>query len=391
MRFLSLFSGLEAASLAWLELGWECAAVAEVDKFCCRLLAERYPGLLNLGDVTKITRKQIRALGQIDAVVFGFPCQDLSVAGHRKGLKDSDGKATRSGLFFDAARIADWSGARFTIVENVPGLFSSHKGRDFAVVVGTLAGVELDVPEDGWRNSGVCLGPRGLVEWCVLDAQYFGLAQRRNRVFFVRDSGDWASRPPLLFDAESMCRNPPPSREAGEGFTHDVAPCIDSSGCGFARTGDNRGQDPVIAMCLNGGGTRRLDGESETFVVAHALKAEGFDASEDGTGRGIPLVCATLTKNYANHYGRTAGNNGGIAEGQLIPVAQPNAVRRLTPLECERLQGFPDEYTKIAGAKDGPRYKAIGNSFPRPVMKWIGQRIVSFLTAPSGTGNAVGE
>ena len=123
MRFLSLFSGIEAASVAWKPLGWECVAVAEVEPFPCALLADHYPTVPNLGDITKITQAQIESLGHIDAVVYGFPCQDLSVAGKRKGLKHADGTHTRSGLFFHASDIIRWSRARWSIAENVPGLF----------------------------------------------------------------------------------------------------------------------------------------------------------------------------------------------------------------------------------------------------------------------------
>lgn len=253
MRFLSLFSGIEAASVAWLSLGWKCVAVCEIEKFPCRMLKEHYPDVPNLGDITQVTRDQVETLMPIDIVVGGFPCTDLSVAGLRKGL-NHNGEATQSGLFFDMVRIADWSGARFVVCENVPGLFSSKTGRDFASVVGTLAGLSLDVPASGWQNTGVCLGPNGLVEWCVLDAQWFGVPQRRNRVFIVRDSGDWASRPPLLFDAESLSGNSPPSREAGERFAVDVVASLTGSGRGIERAGESRGQDPVVAMCLNGGG-----------------------------------------------------------------------------------------------------------------------------------------
>src|SRR4051794_24056311 len=130
MRFLSLFSGIEAASTAWIPLGWECVAVAEKEPFPCALLKERHPSVPNLGDITKITQPQIAALGHIDAVVLGFPCQDVSVAGKQKGLKNADGSLTRTGLFFTAMQIIEWTGARWVIGENVPGLFSTNEGRD---------------------------------------------------------------------------------------------------------------------------------------------------------------------------------------------------------------------------------------------------------------------
>lgn len=158
MRFISLFSGIEAASVAWLTLGWKCAAVAEIDKFPCIVLKHHYPDVPNLGDIRNITREILVGIGPVDAVVFGFPCQDLSVAGKRAGLKGS-----RSGLFFEAMRIVEicrelW-GTRWTIAENVPGLFSSNSGLDFAAVVGELAGAEFTVPKTKWQNTGVAIGP----------------------------------------------------------------------------------------------------------------------------------------------------------------------------------------------------------------------------------------
>jgi DNA (cytosine-5)-methyltransferase 1 len=268
MRFLSLFSGIEAASQAWCPLGWECVAVAEIEPSPCRVLAHRYPGVPNLGDITKITQEQIESLGRIDVVVGGFPCQDLSIAGQRKGLKNADGTLTRSGLFFTACRIAEWAKPRWTIIENVPGLFSANEGRDFAAVARELAGSEIRLPGDGWRNSGVALGPRGLVEWTTLDAQYVrveshprAVPQRRRRVFIVRDSGDWANRPPLFLIPESMRRNTPPRREAGK------------------RTA------PTLAARTRGGG--------------------GLGTDFDCDGGLIPEVCGTLSDEAHNGGGLT--------------------------------------------------------------------------------------
>ena len=360
MRFLSLFSGIEAASVAWLPLGWQCAAVAEVDKFCNAVLAHHYPTTQNLGDVTKITEADIDALGTIDLLVFGFPCQDVSVAGLRKGF-EHNGETTRSGLFHDAMRIAGLVKPRWTVVENVPGLFSSNAGRDFACVVGALAGATVDVPQDGWQNSGMAAGPLGLVEWAVLDAQFFGVPQRRRRIFIVRDSGNWFDRPPLLLESESLSGHNPPSRETLQG----TAPTLSSrtkgggglgtdcdcdggliatvgtqraNGGGGSRQdkqpmiacpitsnpyGDHESRESLlihsdaVSMSLNAHGVR-MDMESESFV-AHALRADGFDGSEDGSGRGTPLVRDALNE---NHTGREQGRE---------QVGVSHGVRRLTP------------------------------------------------------------
>ena len=442
MRFVSLFSGIEAATCAWSPLGWVCAAVAEVEPFPCALLKHHYPEVPNLGDVTKITAEQIKALGHIDLVCGGFPCQDLSVAGKRKGLKNADGTSTRSGLFFDAMRIADWANPRWLFIENVPGMFSSNAGRDFAAVVGEMAGCEFDVPRDGWRNAGVVVGPRGLVEWSVMDAQYHGLAQRRKRVFIVRDSGDWTSRAPIFLEPYRLQGHPAPSRQAGKATTRGVE--FGPSGGRFtdvnptlytrAKDGPIRNQlaGCVATLCVATGQAGAeigadmaptLNCNHEAPYIAHSLRGEGFDASEDGTGRGTPLVpilafdttnitsktnasnpqpgdpCHTLAKGAHapaiafQERGRaggpnleiggdlafalTAPNGGGRAQERNIATAMQ--VRRLTPTECERLQGFPDGYTNVPvrgkPAADGPRYKGLGNSWAVPNVRWIGRRI----------------
>ena len=481
MKFLSLFSGIEAATVAWAPLGWDCVGVAEIEKFPAAVLAHHYPDVPNLGDVTKITKHDVERLGPIDLVCGGFPCQDLSVAGQRKGLKNVDGSATRSGLFFDAMRIAEWANPRWLFIENVPGMFSSNQGRDFAAVVGEMAGCEFDVPREGWRNAGVVAGPKGLVEWTVLDAQYHGLAQRRKRVFLVRDSGDWANRGPLFLEQYRLCGHPAPSRE-----TRQVAPTIparSTAGGGLGTDFDcDGGLIPALSQCITTGTGQRYDPETETILpVTHSLRGEGFDASEDGTGRGTPLVphvVGALACNTGPN-GHDAGNfacNQAVDAGHVLPVAfdttqitsaanysnpkpgdpchplasgahvpaiafpanlsgtqcastedlspalgalNPTAVaigldqelngryelagtlqrkgeggfegsvmtpdlqvRRLTPTEAEKLQGFEPGYTAIPWRKkpadqcpDGPRYKALGNSWAVPCAAWIGKRI----------------
>lgn len=234
MRYLSLFSGMEAAHLAWAPLGWACVAVAEIEPNACAPLRHRLPDVPNLGSVTEITEAAIAALGPINVVIGGSPCQDLSVAGKRAGLAGA-----RSSLFHEQLRIfraaRKHCGARWLVWENVPGAFSSNAGRDFAVVAGAMAGCRLAVPTDGWGSEGMALGDNGLVEWAVLDAQWRGLAQRRNRVFAVLDTGDWADRPPVLLEPDSLRGDFAPRRETGQG----VAPTISArtSGGGGLGTG----------------------------------------------------------------------------------------------------------------------------------------------------------
>ena len=469
MRFLSLFSGIEAASTAWGPMGWECAAVAELDPFASAVLAHRHPTVPNLGDVTKITEEDIAKLGRLDLVVFGSPCQDLSVAGKREGLAGA-----RSGLFFTALRIIQHArercGVRFALWENVPGAFSSNQGRDFAAVVDAMAGLAgTPIPPKGWGTEGCAVGEQAMVEWAVLDAQWFGVAQRRRRVFALADFGDWFNRGPILLEPHRLRRDTAPSREAGQSTAGTLAsrtgaggfPGTDEALSGYLQPvecfGGNRTSGPLdVSTALNASGTAsgRQDFESETFVVhgtqdpcvspdtaftlgrnqgqenaicvtgsvTHTLTTEGFDAREDGTGRGTPLVALphvdvmpTLRSG-----GGTAASHGAVSgdtkDEYVVPVAfdttqitsaanrsnpkpgdpchplaagahapallTPSQVRRLTPVECERLQGFPDNYTAIPWRNkpadqcpDGPRYKALGNSMAVPVMRWIGQRI----------------
>ncbi|MGL4577290.1 MAG: DNA cytosine methyltransferase [Burkholderiaceae bacterium] len=423
MRFLSLFSGIEAASVAWIPLGWTCAGVAEIEPFPCVALKHHYPNVPNLGDVTHITEAQIAALGPIDLVCGGSPCQDLSVAGKRAGLAGE-----RSNLFYEQMRIFNAArrlcGARFMLWENVPGAFSSNRGADFAAVAGEMAGARFGVPHGGWRNTGVAAGRNGLVEWATLDAQWFGLAQRRKRVFALLDTGNWADRPPILFEPESLRRDSAPRRKAGQ----DAAGTLTARARGgLPRNAEfNQKLIPQTAMCLNAGAMRRQDAESETLIptLAHTLRGEGFDASEDGTGRGTPLVpvigfaCKASGSNgfgvgevagtmKARHDGHlacfsfdtqqitSAANRSRVGPELPAPtlstragsmhVATHMVVRRLTPKECARLQGFPDEYLDIAingkPAADGPKYKALGNSWAVPVAQWIGKQIQRAVSA----------
>lgn len=462
MRYLSLFSGMEAAHLAWAPLGWKCVAVAEIDNAASHLLRNRLPDVPNLGSVTEITDDQVAALGRIDVVIGGSPCQDLSVAGRRAGLGGA-----RSGLFHEQMRIFNAArhvcGARWLVWENVPGAFSSNQGRDFAVVVGAMAGSIVPVPREGWGSEGVALGDNGLVEWSVLDAQWFGVAQRRRRVFAVLDTGDWTRRPPVLLESDSLRGDSAPRRWAGESATGTFSARTQSGGglgLGFDCAG---GLVPQVAGTLSAnhkaaGSATQQDAHADLLIptVAHTLRADGFDASEDGTGRGKPLVpvvafaqnqrdevrevavagalaaqpgmkqttylafgckdsdparsVSTVVSptlramghahSHANAGGQVAvafshqaggvqttlgyepssGTCPTLSVAQTPPVHAAMSVRRLTPTECERLQGAPDGWTLAVNARgkamaDGPRYKILGNSFAVPVIRWIGTRI----------------
>lgn len=402
LRYLSLFSGIEACSVAWKELGWECVAVAEIDPFCNTLLAHYYPNTPNLGDVSKITEDDIKALGDIDLIVFGSPCQDLSVAGKRAGF---DGE--RSSLFYHAMRIVNYArkynNLRFALWENVKGAFSSNKGRDFGSVVSQMAGItKCPPPPQGWKNAGMALGDDALLEWRVLDSQFFGVAQRRKRVFALADFGAWQDRPPILFEQDSLFGDNQTSHDTGQDPTtrtrvNPTSPSEQPTCFGVIADITPKASDNIM-------GTLRATGGGG---VTPPLVAYAFDARQSfGTQENLAYtLCATDYKGpqavYAiagNTIGR-ADNQGGNGTGvqtdksYTLTTTDRHAVsdlqglaRQLTPIECERLMGFADNYTKIAyrgkPAEQCPksqRYKALGNSMAVPVMRWIGERIVCAL------------
>lgn len=414
MRYLSLFSGIEAATVAWAPLSWTCVGVSEIASYPASALKHHYPHVPNLGDITKITEADIARLGRLDLIVFGSPCQDLSVAGKRKGL---DGE--RSGLFFAAMRIIGWArkhcALRFALWENVPGAFTSNKGGDFAAVVGMLASLDPDaepaeVPPQGWGNEGCILGEKAMVEWSTLDAQWFGVAQRRRRVFAVADFGDWASRPPILLEPQGMRGDSAPRREAGQdvagtlasrtgagGYPGSDEACdghviVAGSGPVQVAYGGNNTTGPIeVGTALNAcaSASGRLDFESETFVLAFNSNAQPNEMRFD-PNLSAPLTCSQNSSvafqssqsgvRLGDVHATLDSNNGSRRHNGVLHGTQ---VRRLTPRECERLQAFPDDYTLIPIGKkmaaDGPRYKALGNSMCVNVMRWIGTRIEATL------------
>lgn len=408
MRYLSLFSGIEAATQAWQPLGWECVAVSEIEPFPCAVLEHHYPHVPNLGDVTKITEQQIKDLGQIDLIVFGSPCQNLSVAGNRKGFEGE-----QSSLFYAAMEIIKYAKrhckTRFALWENVPGAFSSNKGADFTEVVKHMAGLdELNTPTNGWGKEGAAVGSNGLLEWSVLDAQWFGLAQRRKRVFAIVDFGDWTSRPPILLERESLRGDSAPSRETRQDFTADVR----ASAEGKSWYSVDTQQPPArlaheIAPCLAASmykeppSVMQLPNDRHAVALAFKERAgcagggKGFLGKEEcaftlSTVRDQSVFIPSSTVAY--------GCNLRPQEIGLMPelsqtlrasdykerpaIFKGSVVRRLTPIECERLQGFPDNFTQIPyrnksddDCPNGVRYKALGNSMAVNVMAWIGQKI----------------
>jgi DNA (cytosine-5)-methyltransferase 1 len=359
--FLSVFSGVGGFDLGLERSGWRCAGQIEVDPFCARVLARHWPDVPRWGDVTTFDpawlqlaerrgsecgTRSTRNIGEepdssssagvwgIDLLCGGFPCQDLSVAGRRAGLS-----AARSGLFFEFVRLAGELRPRWILLENVPGLFSSNGGRDFALILNTL-------DELGYG-----------VSWRVLDSRYFGVPQRRRRVFLVGHLG--AACPiKVLFEREGGERDSAPSGEAGES----------------------------AAGTLGGGSGKRgwcSDIERMTFVPS------ALSYQETGLGWWNESDTTLVTAHEAK--------NGGTA---VLPIAFSNRaldtgsaaerLRRLTPTECERLQSFPDGWTCVCGVQpystancrcpDSPRYAALGNAVTTNVAFWLGQRLLTAHT-----------
>ena len=381
--------------MAWEPLGWKACAFAEIEKFPSAVLAHHWPDVPNLGDMTK--HNDWPDTLRPNLIVGGTPCQAFSVAGLRQGLADPRGNLTLVFLGILAQFRPRW-----VVWENVPGVLSDKTGA-FGAFLGGLG-------ELGYGFA-----------YRVLDAQYYGVAQRRRRVFVVGYLGDWRRAAAVLFEPESLRGDSPPSRQAGQRSTYDVAPCLAASGRGPSRTGETRGQDCVIPEITNPLTARMHKGINTTCdegqtMIAHRLRGEGFDASEDGTGRRTPLVPMTFewqrgaTQNLEvmnncspaliksqtpavafgvgespdlGHCLRSGASKADKHESTTY-IKQAAAVRRLTPRECERLQGFPDDHTLIPWrgkmAPDGPRYKALGNSMAVPVMRWIGERISQLNT-----------
>jgi len=379
MRYGSVCSGIEAATAAWHPLGWRPVFFAEIAAFPSAVLAYRYPEVPNLGDFTQITRERIA--DDIDLLVGGTPCQSFSIAGLRGGLADE-----RGNLALEYLRLADRLRPRWLVWENVPGVLSSNGGRNFGAILGGM--VEL-----GYGFA-----------YRVLDAQHFGVPQRRRRVFVVGYLGDWRPAAAVLFERHCLSAHPAPRRQAGEAIAPTIA-SRPSGGGGLGtdfdcdggliaetvRSHPRAGSNSIgnVAMCLNAHPSR-MDAESETLIA--------FDTTQitSRTNRARPAAgnpCHTLAAQAhppAVAY-RTTGNDGCYETGDRIGalntgsdpnqqvLMQASAVRRLTPKECERLQGIPDDWTLVPyrgkRAADGPRYKALGNSMAVPCMSWIGERI----------------
>lgn len=426
MKYASVCSGVEAASLAWMPLGWEAVWFSEIEPFPCAVLKERFPTVPNLGDMTKIQVEikkngdqiftsgdgaSVTVPGGVDLLVGGTPCQGFSVAGKRGGGND-----LRSALCFTYIRLLETMRPRWFVWENVPGVFSTNGGKDFREFI-------RRVDEVGYT-----------VAWRVLDAQYVrvdgyprAVPQRRRRVFVIGHIGaDWQYPASVLFEPDSLFRDTPPRRVKGKGFTGNL-----ENRSGMAdRTWDPSGVNPTLNQCNAGSGmigasNQELFGQNMNGLVmelqygniAGTLRAEG----ENRPSRPSNIIChpvaSTLNAHYGSKYGienqhvnegcplyvihglqdpicnadhasavnTITGDHGNrITDYTPVVLQKQNfgLVRRFLPVETERLMGFPDHWTRIPwrgkpaeDCPDGPRYKACGNSMCVNVMRWIGMRI----------------
>ena len=429
MIYASVCSGVEAASLAWMPLGWKAAWFSEIDPFPCEVLKQRFPDVPNLGDMTKIKGEEYR--GTVDLLVGGTPCQGFSVAGKQGGLNDP-----RSGLAMSYCRLLETMRPRWFVWENVPGVFSTNQGDDFRAFLGKI-------DEIGYS-----------VAWRVLDAQYVrvdgfprAVPQRRRRVFVVGHLGaDWRYPASVLFEPEILYRNTPPRRTEGKSITGDSAVCSGTAG----RFWDESGVNPTLNQCSQNSGTigasnQELFSQDANGIVmcvesgqtcatvniehspsltcnhdhpyvgvfnSHAGgSARSISYSEDcsftlgtehdcsptiaakaGTGGGnLPIVQSfAIAENIIGRKPENGGNGNGFSEELaytqntcgIMGIANNSKLRYLLPVECERLMGFPDNWTRISWrgkpeeeCPDSHRYKACGNSMCVNVMRWIGMRI----------------
>ncbi len=486
MRFGSVCSGIEAASVAWHPLGWKAAWLSEIEPFPSAVLAHHYPDVPNLGDMTTLPdRIRCGDVEAPDVLCGGTPCQAFSVAGLRRSLDDARGNLTLTFCeiadAIDVSRAARGDTPAVIVWENVPGVLST-KDNAFGCFLGAIAGEDMALlpPGGKWPNAGYVSGPKRAAAWRVLDAQYFGVAQRRRRVFVVAGAALGFNPAEVLFEFDGVRRDSAPRREAGQTtargtgtgtqgsgagvkrWPSDIASTLDTSfgpkqglddqhvnaGCPlFVPVAFHPTQDPISSVdgTTHAMGCGSSSGQA-SIAVAFAensraeLRLEGGDGQRTGTlntgggkpGQGIPCIAYTtkLHNTGSNNAGKFfdeystcldanspppavfqptgvffAGQGakaGSIAYSEdVAPTLKasdsgtnrtPSAhvgmlVRRLTPEECEALQGFPRRHTAIPWRKksadqcpDGPRYKALGNSWAVPVVRWIGRRIVEHIS-----------
>ena len=418
MRYGSLCSGIEAASVAWEPLGWQPAWFAEIEPFPCAVLSHHWPHVPNYGDMTQLVGKILNGTVEApDILVGGTPCQAFSVAGLRGSLDDERGNLTlvliRILDAIDFIRARNGQPPCILVWENVPGVLNT-KDNAFGCFLGGLAGENLPLEPAGkkWTNAGAVLGPTREIAWRVLDAQFFGVPQRRRRIFAVASAR--AIRPAeILFERQGQAGHPAAGSEAGQDPAAFVESCFgaykQSTVCGTVRASEGAvqgGSETLLACRMRGFGDYIQDNTAGTvkardhkdatdLIVVHGRqdpctsdKAFTLDCQHSGNTN---IVCINGNIIGKDPNGTSGGNGmGAIQDGTAYTLTATDRhavsdglqVRRLTPTECERLQGFPDNHTQIpwrgkpaADCPDGPRYKAIGNSMAVPVMRWIGRKI----------------
>ena len=453
MKYGSVCSGIEAASKAWEPLGWKPAWFSEIEPFPSAVLANHWPEVTNLGDMTKIS-DAVRT-GDVEApdvLVGGTPCQAFSIAGLREGLSDDRGQLTLSYVelanAIDAKRRERGEPEAIIVWENVPGVLSS-KDNAFGCFLAGLAGESCELQPAGgkWTHAGCVSGPERVIAWRILDAQFFGVAQRRRRVFVVASARKGFDPAAVLFELDSVRRDSPPHRE-----TQKAVAALTARGVGTCGADDNQAQAGHL-IAFGGGNTAghidvatactahgiSLDFDTETFAVHGTQDPDTNRELAHTLGRNNGQENAIVTEPFTLAIrGRSEGStvevrNDGTANALLTPnggragmgvgaIGWGMQVRRLTPRECERLQGFPDDHTLIeygrkvspekmdrdfakylmrggkmtfeeccGRAADGPRYKAIGNSMAVPVMRWIGERIAAALPVEKLNGDYGGS
>ncbi|WEI17124.1 DNA cytosine methyltransferase [Acinetobacter proteolyticus] len=475
MRYGSVCSGIEAATVAWHSLGFEPAWFAEIEKEPSLILDHHYPDVKNLGDMTLIRDKVRR--GEVEApdiLVGGTPCQAYSVAGKRQSLDDERGQLTLEYVrlldAIDDTRSLQGEEPCIAVWENVPGVLST-KDNAFGCFLGDLAGSGCELQPSGrkWPNAGCVLGPLRQVYWRVLDAQFFGLAQRRKRVFVVA-SARAESIGEILFERKSVYGDSTQGSSKGQSIAADrsahttrasetvsgktyLSPLLASHGekkwlgnqeafcgdyyikhvigvaprslglpCTYEQaptlTATDYKQPQMVVECVGiGGMTANAAISKELYPTLLARQDRGYLINSYGIqgniigrsinngGNGIGFreeQAPTLTT--ADRHGvvycgtkndalRDLGNNiaptlrcGGKQGGpiqqavfQYVPPYIFTLARYLTEIECERLQGFPDNYTNVPKVSNGKRYKALGNSMAVNVMHWIGERLRTYL------------
>lgn len=455
MKYGSVCSGIEAASKAWEPLGWNPAWFSEIEPFPSAVLAHHWPEVTNLGDMTKIA-DAVRA-GEVEApdvLVGGTPCQAFSIAGLREGLSDDRGQLTLSYVelanAIDTKRRERGEPESIIVWENVPGVLSS-KDNAFGCFLAGLAGESSELQPAGgkWTHAGCVSGPERFIAWRVLDAQFFGVAQRRRRVFVVASARKGFDPAAVLFELDSMRRDSAPRRESQPEIARNAGerskvgshwdnpanphPTLNQSnniggiGASNQELFSQRGSGIISMAHGQAGAEIKTDNSAPTLTCNHEapIMAYGFKGGQGAKAGGIGFaeeqaptltsassgtnLAPTICIQHASIGRHDAAGPQGKGYQEDVAFTQDSRssadvvqygmqVRRLTPVECERLQGFPDDHTLIAWrgkdaaeCPDGPRYKAIGNSMAVPVMRWIGERIAAALPAEKLNGDYGGS